>query len=268
MSKFDFKNAVAQAKARMEDKKLNAIVLAPSGGGKSSLAGTLGVPTLYLHLSAESHGPIAASTFSTGDVDPVCIDDGRTPDEALEFLQALLNDKEFLSGYDAIALDSATSLEQVIRNSDNFRARCISEKTGKVNSFAEPAAVLTIFSEIIRLLQATGKHTILTLALDVKAMDGETGEILEAMPKLSTYSVAESIIMQFGDVFIIGPMTKGDKTAHRIQFSGKVSKTSKDASGNVKKFINFSPRVTGVKVLPDSLPAKLSEVVKLKKEGK
>lgn len=106
-----------------------------------------------------------------------------------------------------------------------------------------------------------------TLALDVKSMDGETGEILEASPKLSTFSCAEFTIMNFGDVMIIGPLTKDDKTAHRIQFGGKVSKASKDASGQVKKLINFTPRVSGVKTLPNSLPAKLSEVIKLK-EGK
>ncbi len=266
MSKFDFNAAVLKAKAKLEEKKLNAIVLAPSGGGKSSLMGTIGVPTLYLHCNSETHGPQQATAFATGEVTPICIDDGRTPDEALEFLYAILEDKEFLSSFGAIAIDSATGLERVIKESSVFMSALLTDK-GKVNKFAESDVASAMFNKIIKLLQATDKHTVMSLALDVKAIDGDTGEILDANPKLSTYGVAETVIMSHGDVMIIGPMTKDDKTAHRIQFGGRVSKSSKDASGQVKKFHNFTPRVAGIKTLPNSLPAKLSEVIKLK-EGK
>lgn len=143
MSKFDFSKAIEKAKAKLEEKKLNAIVLAPSGGGKSSLMGTIGVPTLYLYCTAESHGPQQANAFSTGSVTPICIDDERSPDDSLEFLKAVLSDHEFLKDFDAIALDSMTSIEALVRESADFRTRCLTEK-GKHNNFAEAGAVNTI----------------------------------------------------------------------------------------------------------------------------
>ena len=263
MSKFDFKSAIEQAKAKMKSNKLNAVILAPSGGGKSSLCGTSGLPTLYLYCSSETHGPIAASTFATGEVTPICVDEGRDPDETLEFIREILSDTAFLKDYEFIAMDSASGLEHIIRESNELKTACMTDK-GKLNSFRITEVITTIFSGIIKKLQGTGKHTAMTLALDVRAMDAETGEIVDAAPKLQGYGVAEAVIMQSGDVFIIGQLTNGEKTAYRIQFNGKVSKASKDAAGQIKRFQNFSPRLTGIKSLPESLPAKLSEVIKLK----
>ena len=257
---------IAKAKAKMEKKLINAIVLAPSGGGKSSLAGTFGVPTLYLYASSEGHGPEAASTFANCEVSPICIDSDRTPDEALAFLMAILSDKEFLNQFGAIVLDSATALELLIRETTRFAAACTTDK-GKRNGFAEGPAALAIFNEILGLMRESGKHTLLTCILDVRDMDPETGEILDASPRLGTYSLAEGIVLQHSEVFVIGPLTKDDKTAYRIQFAARMSKASKEATGKVKKMLNFSPRVTGVKALPNSLAADLTALIKLK-EGK
>jgi hypothetical protein len=262
-NKFDFSKAIEQAKARMDNVRLNAIILAPSGGGKSSLCGTAGVPTLYIYCMSETHGPVAASTFATGDVTPICIDDNRDPDAALEFLNALLEDAETLAPFDMIAFDSASGLEKIIRESTELKAACLTSN-GKINSFMISEVMALMFSNIIKKMHATGKHTAMTLALDVKAMDSDTGEIIDASPKLQAYGVAENVIMGHSDVFIIGPLSNGEKVSYRIQFNGKVSKASKDAAGMVKRFQNFSPRVTGVKELPSSLPAKLSDVIKLK----
>ena len=178
MAKFDFAGEIAKTKAKMADKKLNAIILAPSGGGKSSLCGTIGLPTLMLYCSAEQHGPQAAEAFATGAVTAMCIDEDRTPDQALEFLHAVLDDADFLSSFEAIAVDSATSLERLIKGTTDFTSRCLTDK-GKINSFAESGALSAMFGDIINKLQLSGKHTMMTLALDVKAVDGESGEILE-----------------------------------------------------------------------------------------
>jgi hypothetical protein len=267
MSKFDFSAEIAKAKAKLADKKLNLIVLGPSGSGKSSLCGTMGVSTLFLYCASETHGPDAAATYATGDVTPICLNDARDPDQALEFLNAILDDAEFLSGFEAIAVDSASGLERILKDSTEFKTGCMTDK-GKINKFLESDVLSAMFDKIIKKMQATGKHTVMTLALDVKALDSDSGEILEAAPRLSTYGVAETVLMSHGDVCIIGPLSNGEKTAHRIQFSGKVSKVSRDAAGQVKRFLNFSPRVTGVKTMPESLPAKLSEVLKLKRGDK
>jgi hypothetical protein len=47
-----------------------------------------------------------------------------------------------------------------------------------------------------------------------------------------------------------------------------VSKTSKDEMGNVKKTVNFAPRIAGLLVsdLPPIMDADLSQVIKLKQE--
>jgi hypothetical protein len=121
-----------------------------------------------------------------------------------------------------------------------------------------------MFDVIIKNLKSSGKHTILTLALDAKEIDPESGEVLDAMPKLTTYDAASSVLMQFSDRFIVGKLTKGDKSAYRIQFSTVVSKASKDAAGRTKKLLNINLQLTGVSKLPESLPANLAEVIKLK----
>jgi hypothetical protein len=265
--KVDYKAEIAKAKAKMERKLVNAIVLSPSGGGKSALAGTFGVPTLYLFASSEEHGPESASAFANCEITPICIDADRTPDQAIEFLIEILSNKDFLKDFEAIVVDGATALEILIRETNRFKIACMTDK-GKHSSYAEGPAALSVFNEILGLLRASDKHTLMTCILDVREVDAETGEILDSSPRLGTYSLAEGIVLQHPDVFIIGPLTKDDKTAHRIQFAARMNKTSKEASGKVKKLLNFTPRITGVKDLPNSLPPKLSEVIKLKRGEK
>jgi hypothetical protein len=265
---FNYTAAITAAKEKRKHKTLEAIVLGPSGAGKSSLAGTIPGKVLYLFGSGETHGPDAAETYGNGNLDAICIDDGRTADEAFELLVTLLRDKEFLKkhGYTGIVIDSATEMESIIRNTSKFRALCLTDK-GKHNNFAEGDAVMRMFREVLEALRdlkvALGMHYLMTCALDVKELS-DNGELMESSPKLTTYHVAEGLIQQFPDIFAIGPMTNGEKTAHRIQFLAGVSKTSKDAAGRIKRTINFHPRLTGVKTLPSTLPADLKEVIKLK----
>lgn len=139
---------------------------------------------------------------------------------------------------------------------------------GKHNSFAEPQTTLELFRPILvklRDLQLNlGIHYAATCPLTVSAM-AETGEITESAPKLSGYSVAEGLILQFPDVLVVGRMVgKSGNTAHRIQFAAGVAKTSKDQLGTIKKTVNFHPRVTGVKTLPPHMEASLAKVAELK----
>ena len=265
---FDFAKAIEEGKARRSRKTLEAIVLGPSGAGKSSLAGTFDGKILYLYGSGESHGPDAAETYGQGRLDTICLDDGRGPDEAFDALMSVLKDVEFLkkNKYTAIVIDGATELEALIRKTAEFKAMCLTNQ-GKHNAFQEPTAVLAMFRQVFEALRGVkaslGIHYLVTCILDVKEIS-ENGEIIDSSPRLSTYSVAEGLIQQFADVFAVGRMTNGDKVAHRIQFLSGVSKTSKDAAGKIKRSINFHPRLTGVKELPNTLPADLKEVLKLK----
>jgi hypothetical protein len=223
---------------------------------------------LYLYGSGEGHGPDAAETYGGGNLDALCWDDGRSPDDAFKFVMAVLKDKEYLKKhkYSGIAIDSATEFEILIRQTSQFKALCMTDK-GKHNNFAEPTAVLTLFREVLDALRdlkvTMGIHYLVTCILDVKEL-ADNGEILDSSPQLSTYRVAEGLIQQFPDIFAIGPMSKGEETAHRIQFLAGVSKASKDQLGKIKRTINFHPRITGVKEMPRSLPADLKEVIKLK----
>lgn len=268
MGKIDYKLEIEKAKKLCSSEKLNAICLAPSGAGKSALAGTFGVPTLYLYGSSESHGPVTARAFSNCEVTPICIDKGRSPSQAFYFLKDILSDKEFLKGFEAIVLDSANCLELIIRDTDNFKLGCTSEK-GKHNSFSEGPVALAMFNEVLSLLRDSEKHTVITCILDVMEMDSETKEILASTPKLSTYRLAEGVVLQHGDIFTVGPLVNGEKEDFRIQFTARMSKSSKDTSGKVKMHINFTPRLAGVtKKLPSSLPAKLSDLIEYKRKLK
>jgi hypothetical protein len=265
MAKFDLKKAISEAQADLKPNALMAAVLGASGGGKSSLCGTFGVKTLYIYTSAESHGPIAVGALGESNVVLICIDkyagENLDPDEAYSFLLEILADTK---DYGAVVIDGATEMEYLIRSTKQFKALCLNS-SGKHNNFAEPEAVLRMFRPIITSLKELtrkGVHTAITCALDIQAI-AEDGEILESKPRLSTYSVAEGILQQFPAYFCIGRMTRGDKRAWRIQFLSGVSKVSKDAAGVIKKTLNFNPRVTGVKAVPDTMPADMSAVIKL-----
>jgi len=273
--KFNFQRAKENARKDLDNKKVGAIILAPSGGGKSTLGGTFGCKTLFIFGGAESHGPVAASVHG-GDIVAVRFDqddDGNNldADSAYERLLSILDAEDAIKeeGFGAIVVDSLTEVEATIRATTKFRAECLSQN-GKHNSFAEPTATLGLFRPILvklRDLQLNlGVHYAATCPLTVNAY-GDNGEIMESAPKLSGYSVAEGLILQFPDVLVVGRMAKGEKVAHRIQFNAGVTKASKDQAGQIKKLLNFNPRVTGVKDLPASMEANLGKVATMKVGG-
>jgi len=272
---FDFK---ALEKTSTRAPVIEAICFGAGGGGKSVLAGTLGGKILYLYGGGETHGPDQAKMFCDGTIVPLRIDTyenpEKNPDIALKTVQAVLEDREGIkkAGFTGVVLDSATEVEALIRGSKAYLKKCIT-KDGGHNAFAEPRAVTELFRPILsalRDLADEGVHYVVTCALDVKTLDDESGGLLECIPKLSTYSVAETIVLQFPDVLAIGPMIhpKTGEKQHRLQFNADVTKVSKDASGNIKKFVNFNPRICGVVKTQAHMKADLKEVLKLKKEAK
>ena len=186
------------------------------------------------------------------------------PDAAYQRTLSIL--AEIPKGFKAVAIDGATELEFMIRGTKEFKNLCMTDK-GKHNSFAESGAVLLMFRPVINELKRLGRegiHTIMTCGLDVAAL-GESGDIVESKPRLSTYGVAEGLLQQTPDYFCVGPMTNSaGKTGHRIQFMAGVSRDSKDVMGNVKRTINFKPRLNGIIGLPDTCAADLTELIKLK----
>ncbi len=270
---FDFAKAVSEAKQDVTNKKLFLCLLGSSGNGKSFAQGTFGVKTLYLYTQGESHGPRSASTLGGDNVIPICIDrsgdETLTADESLKRLKTILDDVEAIkkAGIKAIAIDGATEIEALIRESSFFK-----EKTTK--SFSEGPVELLMFREILNRLKnlqrQIGVHVCMTCILNVKTY-GDDGSIMESTPALHGFQVATGLIQQFDDVMIIGRMERKDKVGYRLQLLAGVSKDTKDfTTKEVRKTFNFSPRLTGVNILAlgSTLDPNLSDLIELKQGAK
>lgn len=273
---FDFSKIEQMSKKFKSSNVLEAIIFGAGGAGKSSLCGTLDGKILFIHGSSERHGPKSAKTHSDGEVVQLNIETysnkDSDPNVAMENLNKLLGDVEGIkkAGFTSIIIDGATELEGIIRRTKKFQVGCLTPK-GVRSAFEEPGAVRAQFDEILRklrILADEGIHYAVTCALTVTDMSRDTGEVLEATPRLSTYSVIENLVLQFPDVILVGEMIKEDKRAHRLQFATDLGKASKDEMGKIKKFLNFKPRLSGVRAVPATLKADLKEVVKLKEAKK
>lgn len=274
---FDFQAAIKQATESLNSSKLELMVLGSSGSGKSSCIGTLGVKTLYLFGSRESHGPKAASVAGAGNVVPLNFEFATpssgeaarelTPDESYGFLKFILQQDEWIKKekFEAIAVDGVAVLETIVKGTTEFKKRCTAAN-GKHNTFKESEAAQELISDIINLLKRAqrqhGVHIVVTSMLDVKDVD-PFGAILEAAPKLQSFGLAETLVAAFGDVLVVGKMQKNGVVKYKFQSGSDLVKVAKDEQGNVKKMLNFAPRVSG-KVLPPVMDADLSEIIKLK----
>ena len=275
---FDWDKALAAGMAAAESKAIEAIVLGPSGSGKSYLCGSFGVPTLYLYSTGESHGPRAAAKRAKetgGAVYPICMDmdeegnrlDG---DAVLARLATILSAGGVIASRSirAVVIDGASELESYIRNSDSWKKAC-KTKDGSHNSYAEPAVTCQLFRPVFNQLKdlqrAHGIHIAITAMLDVREY-GEMNDIVEAAPRAKGFQVAEMLIQQFGDVLVVGPLKKDGQTRWRLQFMSDLSKTSKDLKQVVKRTVNFNPRLNGA-TPPAYMDADMRAVALLKEQA-
>jgi hypothetical protein len=271
---FNFDKAIEEASSQVNEETIGAIVLGQSGAGKSFIMGTLPGKVLYLYTGGEAHG-VKSAKVQGKHVTPVRIDYDKSapadqrnevgnlkPDAAYKRLLAILSDVEGIKaqGFNSIALDGATEIEQIITSTEQWKNACLSDK-GKHNSYAEGKVTLAMFRPIIAAMQNLQIQLKINYAmsciLDVKAA-GIYGEVEEASPRLS------------GDVLVVGRMSKDGEAKHKLQFMTDVTKVSKDLVGNVKKTLNFAPRIAGISVadMPPYMDADLSKVVDIKKKKK
>jgi len=269
----DLMNEVSNA----TNDKLFLAIAGCSGAGKSSAAGTSPGKTLYLHTASESHG-VSTARASGGDILAITIDRDKTgkdlsPDEAfkrgLEILKPEVLKK---AGIESVVLDGLTELEKIVRATTKWSNLCLAEKSGKHNSFAEGPSTIALMDEYMKALRAAqeqaGVHVIVTCILDVQAVS-DNGAVEMAKPRLSGYAVAEGMLQQFADILVVGRVKdKTGKSGHFFQTGSDVQRVSKDLDGTVKKFINFSPRLSGVRDLPAFIKADVKEVIKLKTGAK
>ncbi len=281
--KFDYKKAIVSAQKTLDNKRLELILLGHSGAGKSYAIGTLGVKTLYLYAGKESHGPSAASTEGGDNIVPLRFDRGMWPgdklpveraftaDEQYLYLEMLLKDHDYIKGegYGAIAIDGLPVLEAMVKETSAWKERC-KTASGKHNTFKETEASQETLGNIIGWMKAAAAvcdlHIIVTGIIDVKEKDGY-GAVVEAVPKMGGYGLCESMIQFFGDVVVKGKMSMNGETKYKFQFLSDLTRTAKDEAGNLKKAMNFSPRITGVKNVPDMMDADLAQLAKLKAGG-
>jgi hypothetical protein len=271
--KFDMNKAKAEAEKSMTNPLLELVVLGSQGAGKSYAIGTLGVKTLYLYGTKEEHGPKTANVKGAGNIVPICIDhyngEALSADNSLEYIYTILTDGKYLrdEGYKAIVFDGLSVLETIVKNTTAFRERC---KTagGKHNPYKETEASIEIIGGIINMMKACqrelGCHIVMTGTLDVKSVDG-FGAIEEAAPKLAGYGLAEALNSFFGDIVVVGQMTKNGESKYKFQFLSDLTKVSKDENGQQKKVLNFRPRLSGLEVAP-VIDADLAALAKLKRD--
>ncbi len=276
----NIKDAIKHAEREMKNPLIQAIVLGSSGAGKSRLLGSFGVKTLYLYGTGEDHGPKSARAGGADNVIPVCYDYGQpagekaeryfTADETIKLISEMLRDHALLKdlGVKAIAIDGFANLEHIVKKSNRWADKCKTSQ-GKHNTFKETEASLEVLTEIVDGLKmaqrALGVHIAVTCMIDVKGLASD-GSITEAAPRLSGYMLAEPLLQQFGDVIVVGKMSRNGQTKYKLQFMTDLAKASKDEVGDLKRAMNFNPRLSGVKTLPSYLDADngLAAVAELK----
>ena len=274
---FDFKKMKENHGKKQVTTALEMLCFGGGGDGKSSLAGTLDGKILYIHGESERHGPESAQMYCKGEIVALNIETyqnpNKDPDIALKTLYEVLGDIEGIKkeGYTSVVVDGLVELEAIARTSKKFKLLCLT-KDNKHNSFEEGKAVILIIREVLSLLRGLadeGIHYYVTCALNVVSRDEEDGSTVECSPRMSTYAVAETIVLQFPDIIVIGEMfNEKGKKAHRIQFGSQMSKASKDLQGRMKRFINFKCRILKVDPLPENMKADLKEVIKMKKDAR
>lgn len=250
------------------------VVLGPSGAGKSHFLGTYPGRTLLLYGSGESHGPASASN-SNSDLLAIAWDrskdaEGRVidlaPDKMLKRIKDVLDPATLkAAGVKCVALDSLTALMTDLKNTEVFKQRCTGAN-GKHNAFKETEALIELSSGILRLLQALVDYhsidVIATLDLQIQAI-ADDGLILESKPSLPTFGVAKALVQVFGDILMLARM--GEKRTPVFQNAARSAASSVDRETQTTvKYLEFTPRLRGVRALPEFIDANVPAILALK----
>lgn len=249
------------------------VVLGPSGAGKSHFIGTHPGRTLYLYGSGESHGPNSASK-NNKDLLPIAWDrikkgdeiSDLTPDQILPRIKERLDPQVIkANGVKCVALDSWTNLALDIKKSTLFKQRCTDAK-GNHNAFKETEVLGAMLLDVVKCLQTLVDYhdvdVITTLDLQIQNV-GDDGTILESKPSLPTFGVAKALVQTFGDILVLGRI--GEKRTPVFQSFAKAATSSIDRESKVMvKYVEYSPRLTNVNELPETIEASVSAIMKLK----
>lgn len=257
----------------------NMLILGSSGSSKSSLVGSLGVPTLFITLKGEAHGYISAITNAkrlglnqeivhcnasmNGDKE-------LSDDETLGMLKELLDSDLSKEGFGAVVVDSAVQLYNSILHSGYLKTYCSVD--GKYNKWKESEGIMNKFKELItssfERQTSKGVHCFLTMPSFEKSVEGS--DVVEVTPNMPGFANSFHLLQTFGDIVLLQKFTEVDDDGkliikYGIVFNSVVTKVSKDQRGTILKSVNFSPRLQGVETLPTIIKADLREILKLKR---
>lgn len=270
----DFKAMKLAAKAKSAIPGMCAIAVGPSGSGKSSLLGSFPGSILLLHLSDEGHATESASIHG-GDVTAVCLDrdgdgDPLTADDTLNRLLTILRDPGISASFQAVGLDSLSSLDLLIKRSQWYDDFCRGSN-GKRNDFKSSEAVVTKIQEVFAATERfrqDGTHFMATLAALVKSEVG--GEVETVSPVLSSFGAAESLPRLAGSVFYVGRTTIDGESKRALLFNVKMKRDAKDVRGTITKTMSFNARIAGIRDedIPEALPAHMGKVLEFIKSVK
>ncbi len=247
------------------------VVLGPSGAGKSHFLGTHPGRTLMVYGAGEGHGPGAAVKTAGDKLVAVAWD--YSPDRGVlpknEIMKRLKDvlEPEMLkaAGVKCVAIDSITNLCLDLRQTDLFKQKCLST-TGKHNAFKETEVLIEMLSTVINQLQVLSEYhnidVVTTMDLQIQSLDTATGIITESKPGLPTFGVGRAIIQQFPDILVLA--RTGDNRTPMFQNMATVTGKSTDETKQLVKYVEYHPRLRGVKVVPELLEADMTKLLALK----
>ena len=257
---------LAQA-MEIKDGGLQLVILGASWAGKSHCIGTYPGKVAYIYSNGESHGPKSAK--KEGNIVPLSWD--RTPegkvvpvDQRLKRILSFLEpDALKKAGIQAVALDSLTFLVNDLKGTEAFKNRCKTAKGGH-NAFKETEALIElatiVTSKLVDLSDLHDIDIITTIDLNIQSVSDE-GIITESKPGLPTFGVAKALIQQFADILVLGRI--GGKPV--FQNYAQVTSVSKDLeTKSMVKYLEYHPRLQGVSEVPETTPANLKEILKMK----
>ena len=240
--KISFEHFKSQSN-HLTENKLFCLISGIRGAGKSTIIGTLGVPTLLISSTLESHSFVAAKVFGQDNIIPVLydVDDDNKqlkPDKALEklhlILDYLLSTENVLGDIQCVAVDSFSAIDKTLIET----TRVIQEK----NAFESMKVLEQEHLKIIRKLKELHRKGLHILAtMPILASFDEDGFYVTAKPEIRGVTTTSNIAGNFNDILVVAKYGKD----YVFQMDLLIKKVGKDMTGNEKQIV-FHPRINGL----------------------
>jgi len=236
---------------------LFAIVMGASGGGKSSLLGTMPGKTLAFYFRSDLSGPSFSASTDGSDIVPFLVDPtDMTADEAVAELYGQLKNPDLIKSFKNITIDGLPALEDLLNRTDACLAAGLT-KAGKVDSFGKDRFIQEKLSELVRLLvdQRTFGVNIAVTTLARIADDGGSTQIT---PRLRGFGTIEALLPSFATILLV--VRNNQDRSHFLDMESKIFKKKVDTTGKEVAVASFSTRIEGLRV--EQTPPKISPDLK------